>query len=282
MANASMVAISKRKEEEMSTKQAEQQSSFSHEKLLAFVRTMIGEREGREDDEHPLPAGPWDRVIRVALERINVFGPHLDPWRVFGPGPQPWRIMESIFGPVPDPWRVFGPGPQPWRAMESVFGPLPDPWRVVFSSLAAKYPAIWDVIGGGPNFGAELALNPQQLQPRFAFLVSLAQTVISRAELLQEIADATRREGEQQGIIIVGGYIARFIDDICGNDFRFRWPFPWPRPNWLAKEVSGVDLVVMATQFDRAANETSNREFRQDLANASAKLAETGLSKMRS
>jgi hypothetical protein len=94
--------------------------------------------------------------------------------------------------------------------------------------------------------------------------------VISRAELLQEIADAMRREGEQQGIIIVSGYIARSIDDICGNDFMFKWPFPGPRPNWLAKEVSGIDLVVMATQLDQTANETFNRELRQNLANASA------------
>ncbi len=240
----------------MNTEQTEQQSlHISQEKLLAFVRAMIGGSRGREDDEHPLPPGPWDPVIRVALERINVFGPHPEPWRVFGHG-------------------------VPWRTIESVFGPLPDPWKVIFTSILARHPAIWDAIGGGPSFSEEVALNPQPLPPRFAFLVSLAQTVISRAELLQEIADATRREGEQQGIIIVSGYIGRFVDDICGNDFRFKWPFPWPRPNWLANEVSGIDLVVMATQFDQAAKETFNRELRQNLADASAKLAEAGLSKM--
>ena len=58
----------------MSTEQTEQQSfRISQEKLLAFVRAMIGGSRGREDDEHPLPPGPWDPVIRVALERINVF-----------------------------------------------------------------------------------------------------------------------------------------------------------------------------------------------------------------
>jgi len=240
----------------MNTEQTEQQSlHINQEKLLAFVRAMIGGSRGREDDEHPLPPGPWDPVIRVALERINVFGPHPEPWKVFG-------------------------DPVPWRTIEAVFGPQPEPWKVIFASILARHPAIWDAIGGGHSFSEEVALNPQPLPPRFAFLVSLAQTVISRAELLQEIADATRREGEQQGIIIVSGYIARFVDDICGNDFRFKWPFPWPRPNWLAKEVSGIDLVVMATQFDQAANETFNRELRQNLADASAKLAEAGLSKM--
>jgi hypothetical protein len=218
---------------EMNTEQTGQQSlHISQEKLLALVRAMIGGSTGREDDEHPLPPGPWDPHIRVALERINVFGPR------------------------------------------------PEPWKVIFASILARHPEIWDAIGGGRSFGDEVALNPQPLPPRFAFLVSLAQTVISRAELLQEIADATRREGEQQGIIIVSGYIARLVDDICGNDFRFRWPFPWPRPNWLAEEVSGIDLVVVATQFHQAANETLNPELRQNLADASAQLVEAGLSKM--
>ncbi|MGZ5055106.1 MAG: hypothetical protein ACXWAT_09215 [Methylobacter sp.] len=231
----------------MKTSQTEQQSlHISQGQLLAFVRTIIGGSSGREDDEHPLPPGPWDPIIRVALKG----------------GP--------VFGSVPDPW----------RSIESVLGPLPDPWKVIFSTIAAKHPEIWDVIGGGPGFGAKVALNPQPLPPRFAFLVSLAQTVISRAELIQEIADATQREGEQQGIIIVSGYVTRFMDDICGNDFRFRWPFPCPRPNWFAEEVNGIDLVVMATQFEQAANETFNRELRQNLADASAKLVETGLSKM--
>lgn len=58
------------------------------------------------------------------------------------------------------------------------------------------------------------------------------------------------------------------------------WPFPWPRPNWLAEEVSGIDLVVMATQFDQAANATFNRELRQNLVDASARLVQAGLSKM--
>jgi hypothetical protein len=240
----------------MNSEQTEESSlHISQEKLLAFVRTMFSGSTGREDDEHPLPPGPWDPVIRVALERTNVFGPHPEPWRVFG-------------------------HPVPWRPMESVFGPLPDAWKIAFASILARHPAIWDAIGGGHGFSDEVALNPQPLPPRFAFLVALAQTVLRRAELIHEIADAMRREGEQQGIIIVSGYITRFVDDICGNDFRFKWPFPWPRPNWLAKEVSGIDLVVMATQFDQAAKETFDRELQQNLADASGKLAKAGLSKM--
>jgi hypothetical protein len=241
----------------MSTENTEQQSlHISQEKLLAFVRAMIGGSRGREDDEHPLPPGPWDPVIRVALERINVFGPRPEPWDVFGPG-------------------------VPWRTLESVFGPKPEPWKVVLASVLARHPEIFDVIGGGHSFGEEVALNPQPLPPRFAFLVAVAQVVISRAELLQEIGDAISRQGEQQGIIIVGGYTSRFSDDWCGNGFRLRWPFPGPRPHWFTNELDRIDLVVMATQFEQAAKETFSPDLRQNLADVSVKFVEAGLSKMR-
>jgi hypothetical protein len=70
----------------MAEESAEQQSFHTHrsqQKLLALVRAMIGGSRGREDDEHPLPPGPWDPIIRVALERIAFFGPQPEPWRVF-------------------------------------------------------------------------------------------------------------------------------------------------------------------------------------------------------
>jgi hypothetical protein len=135
-------------------------------------------------------------------------------------------------------------------------------------------------ISSGHSFGEEVALNPQPLPPRFAFLVSVAQAVINRAELFQEIADAAPREGEQQGIIIVSGYITRFVDDFCGTGFRLKYPFPGPRPPWFADELDGIDLVVMATQFEQAAQNTFSPDLRQNLADASAKFVEAGLSKM--
>ena len=61
----------------MNTDQAEQQPlQVSQEQLLTLVRTLISGSRGRVDDEHPLPPGPWDPIIRVALERLSVFGPH--------------------------------------------------------------------------------------------------------------------------------------------------------------------------------------------------------------
>ena len=232
--------------------------------MLAFVRAMVGISRGREDDEHTLPPGPWDPVIRSALERIHIFGmpPRFNPHHYYHPHPHP----------DPEPWPI-----------QPVFGPQPEPWKVILASIFAKYPAIWDAIGGGGRFGEEVALNPQPLPPRFAFLISVAQVVISRAELFQEILDAAPREGQQQGMSIVSGYISRFSDDWCGNDFRLRWPFPdpHPHPRWFTKELDGIDLLVIATRFEQAAKEAYSPDLRQSLANVGARLVETGLAKMR-
>ena len=230
-----------------------QSPQIGSEKLLALLRLMIHGAAGRDDDEYPLSQGPWDSVIREALEPITVFGPHPEPWRAS----RPWRFPT-----------------------ESIYGPLPEPWKRIFATIAVRHPATWDVIGGGLNFGDEVALNPQPLPPRYAFMASLANKVTGRAELLQEIEDAVRRADEQRGIIIVSGYIARFIDDICGNGFRFKWPFPWPRPNWFTEQVEGPDLAVLAIQFEQAAKGAFSQNMRQHLMDASAKLVEAGMAKM--
>ena len=231
----------------MKTTQTELQSlDISREKLLAFVGAMIGGGRGREDDEHPLPPGPWDPVIHAAFERINAFGPKAEPW----------------------------------RRIESVFGPRPEPWRPIFASILARHPEIFDALGGGHSFGDEVALNPQPLPPRYAFLLAAAQTVISRAELHQEFADSTRRAGEERSIIIVGGITRRFSDDWCGTGFRLKYPFPGPRPHWFTTELSGIDLMVIATQFEQSAKQTFSQDLRQNLVNASAKFAEAGLAKL--
>jgi hypothetical protein len=60
-------------------KTIDRSNQISQEKLLAAVRVVAGRTQGREDDEHPLPPGPWDPVIRIALERVISFGPLPDP-----------------------------------------------------------------------------------------------------------------------------------------------------------------------------------------------------------
>lgn len=226
----------------MEMKSTEQQMLQNGQgKLLAFVQAMLGGLVGREDDNNPLPPGPWDPVIRSALERSGVFSP-LPPAR-------------------------------------SGIGAQSDLWKFALASILAKHPEIWDVLGGGGHFADEVALNPQPLPPKYAFMMSLAQTLIQRAEFIQEVSGAMVNEGEQQGIIIVSGYVGRFVDEFCGNGFRLRFPIPGPRPKWYADEVSGVDLVVMAAAFDQAAKDAYNPEFGRVLADASAKLAEAGLAR---
>jgi hypothetical protein len=229
----------------MAKEPAEQQPfQISQKQFFAFVRAMIGGSRGREDDDHPLPPGPWDPIVRVALERMTGFGP------------------------------------QPLRTRESVFGQSREPWRAVLASILAKHPEAVDAIGGGHSFGETVALNPQPLPPRFAFLIAVAQAVISRAELLQEIANATSRQGEQHGIIIVGGFTTRFSDDWCGTGFRLRYPLPGPRPRWFLDELNGLDLMVVATQFEHAAKEAYSGDLRQHFADATTKFVEAALSKI--
>jgi hypothetical protein len=234
----------------MNAVQAERPSMhISQERLLAFVRTMIGVSTGREDDDHPLPPGPWDPVIRIALERVIALGPQPEPWRAFG--------MSA-------------------RSPTLRFGPHPEPWQLALARLLARHPEAVDAIGGGHQLGDEVALNPQPLPPRYAFLVAVVQAVVGRAEVLQDVANVA----ERQGIIIVGGYTSEFCDEWCGNGFRVKWPFPGPRPHWFTHELDGIDLVVMAATFDQAAKQTFSPVLRQGLANAGARLAEEGLSRM--
>jgi len=240
----------------MDTKHTGQQSlHMTQEQVMASVRTMIGASSGREDDQHPLPPGPWDPVIRVALEQLRFFGPHPEPRKSIPPGPRFARTTA-------------------WAA--------PEPSNIVLETILGRHPELFDVIGGGHSFGDEVALNPQPLPPRFAFLIAAARAVIRRAELLQEIADATAQDGSQQGIIIVGGYTSRFSDDWCGTGFKVKWPFPGPRPHWLTHELDGIDLMVVATQFEQAAKEMFSPDLREHLAKAGARCAEAGMSRIQS
>lgn len=216
----------------MFTTHTEPQSfQIGQEQFFAFVQEMIGGGRGREDDDHPLPPGPWDPVVRSALDRTSVlYGPHTHASNSFG---------DTV-----------------------ALNPQPLPPRHAFL------------------FGDTVALNPQPLPPRYRFLVAVTQSVVSRAELLQEVAAATSREGDRQGIIIVGGYTTRFSDDWCGTGFKLRYPFPGPRPHWFSRELSGLDLLVLAAQFNQAAKETFSRDVQHSLADASAKFLQAGMARI--
>lgn len=235
----------------MNTELLEQRSMhISPQKLLTLVREMTGANLGREDDEHPSPPDRYASLVRDALDRIPANSPH---------------------------WTNFDPYPLPRGTSQ----PESAAWKVVLISLFEKYPALYDLIPRGvQKRGEEVSLNPQPLPPRLAFLAAVVHTVVSRAELLHEVASAIADEGERRGIIIVGGYLSRFCDEYCGSGFRLIYPYPGPHPNWFTTELRGIDLMVMASQFHQASKEAFSPELGQHFADAGARLAEAGLQKM--
>jgi hypothetical protein len=125
--------------------------------------------------------------------------------------------------------------PGPWdRAVRCAlastvtFGPHPEQWRL--ASL---------------RFSAE------------AFYIALARAVTSRAELLDEIADATSLEAERAGTVSADRYVARFVDDFCSAGLRLNYPFHGPRPQWFCTTLGGVDLAALGAEFGEAAKQSS-------------------------
>jgi len=147
-------------------------------------------------------------------------------------------------------------------------------WRVI----AEKHPEIWDVIGGDPQ--ARVTLNPQPLPPRSAFLAGIILEFTERMALVAQIADLIPRPGGERGIVIVGSHTAQFVDDICMNGLRIRWPLPWPAPAWFPDTLSGADLIVMGTQFQQSAVIAMDRELGRTFADAAHALLEAGAARL--
>jgi hypothetical protein len=175
----------------------------------------------------------------------------------------------SLVGTIINPLVPVIPIPPPERwdrlvrmALGRVFGPQPDPWLVAGPSPLASLDRV--------------ELNPQPLPPRFLFLKALAQEVITHAGLLQELTSAMATDGEERGIIIIGGYVSRFADEFCGNGFKLGWGHPGPPPQWFPTEMTGGDLIVLGSQFTLGARESFNPNLRTVLAGAASKLAQTG------
>jgi len=124
-----------------------------------------------------------------------------------------------------------------------------------------------------------VALNPQPLPPRAAFLAAFAEEVIDRSLLMQEVADALNQNGEQQGIIIVGGRLTLLVDELCGNNFKVRIPFPKPKRD-EDELLSGLELLTVGAVFEQNAATVAHEGLRQELRNAGARLIETGIARM--
>ncbi len=147
-------------------------------------------------------------------------------------------------------------------------------WRVI----AEKHPEIWEVIGGDP--ASLVALNPQPLPPRPAFLAAVILEFTERMTNVGELADLIPRPDGEPGHLIVAGHVARFVDDVCDNALRIRWPFPWPAPPWFSETLSGADLVVMGTQFQQASAVAMDRDLGRVFADAAHALLEAGAARL--
>jgi hypothetical protein len=214
--------------------------------------------------------------------------PPVDP---NGPGPRPppkhlsARALTALVSqlttgyPNPDgPEEAPGPlDPYIRKALEhSVIGSNAGTnlWRVI----AEKHPEIWDVIGGDP--ASTVALNPQPLPPRSAFLAAVILGVAQRMSDVCELADLIPRPGGERGSILVAGHVAKFVDDICANGLLIKWPFPWPAPPWFSESLSGADLIVMGTQFQQCAVIAMDRELGRIFADAAHALLEAGAARL--
>jgi hypothetical protein len=227
------------------TQRATEPLTIPREKLVAFVTNIFGGATvGREDDEHPLPPGPWDPILR--------------------------KVAKTLSGPQPEPWHFKFGHPVPWRSEASMT-------RLILAVIAAHHPEGVDGIGGGRFSQTEL--NPQPLPPRAAFLAAFAEEVIDRALLMQEVADALNQTGEQQGIIIVGGKLSLLVDELCGNSFKVRIPFPKPRHD-EEEFLSGLELLAVGAVFEQNAATIAHQGLQQELRYGGAKLIETGIARM--
>jgi hypothetical protein len=120
-------------------------------------------------------------------------------------------------------------------------------------------PRAWDaLIPHGPAIRQasrfeRVALNPQPLPPREAFLVAAAQ-------LANEVVRAAVALGGREGN---AGLVSELVDDWCGTPWPRRWPWPWPGPRpdddgrgpqpdpWDIATARAIGAIVFASTASR-------------------------------
>lgn len=122
-------------------------------------------------------------------------------------------------------------------------------------------------------------LNPQPLPPRARLLAAVTQQVVDRVLLIQETADTINQTGNEQGIIIVGGKISKFVDEI--DELCPRLPRKFPKPKGGSEDrFSALELLAAGAIFEQNAATIAHEGLRNELKNAGAKLIETGIARM--
>jgi hypothetical protein len=135
-------------------------------------------------------------------------------------------------------------------------------------------PAVWDaIIPHGP--AVRVALNPQPLPPKEAFLAASAATAhdIATAAIYTEAA----------GLDTAPRLVAEAVDDWCGNSPRpipwpHHWPLPWPpepepHPDW---DIA-ASQVVGALSLASAASRLGDGPARDALAKGAEQLLDVAL-----
>jgi hypothetical protein len=115
-----------------------------------------------------------------------------------------------------------------------------------------------------------VALNPQPLPPRDAFVVGAAEVA---HEIVRKAVDIEAGGGSSRG------YVSEAIDDFCGTPpwpRKIPLPWPWPEPDpspwWQTVDVRAAQ-VVAAIVFASAAARLQDEEFRSVFAEGAERLA---------
>jgi hypothetical protein len=162
-------------------------------------------------------------------------------------------------------------------------------YTTLLSVVARIHPQVWDAIyPHGPAIGVtepvagfasrldRVALNPQPLPPREAFL-------LGAAELAHEIV-RTALGIEARGDSSLS-FVRDTIDDWCGTPWPHKWPLPWPGPHrgdgphpepWDAYDIQAgriIGGIVFASIAERILDDKLSAVF----ADGAERLTEAAL-----
>lgn len=177
-------------------------------------------------------------------------------------------IFRSFIDYYPDPDNPLPPGP--WdpvirKALSQMgwkFRPSPDPW------ISSKY------------FGEQVALNPQPLPPRLAYITVLAQEVVNGIVNLQDLTETLPGDFQAQITQVANQRLQIFFDDYCGTPPR-KSPFPIPYPkNGVMEGFRPIELVVLGTQLEAAATTLTHLDLQQALSGLGTTLTAQGIAQL--
>lgn len=221
-------------------------TNISREKLVSLAKHLYGGNAANLTPVEPVKPGPFDSIIR--------------------------KVSGKVFRPQPDPWHTVAvPSTQPWHSDFNTDN--------LFQIIAQRHPDIYEVINGGRHNWT--ALNPQPLPPKAAFIAAFTEEVMDRILLMQEVADAMNKTGEEQAIIIVSGKLDNLVEELFGPHFKAKIKIPFPYPHQEDDgRLSGLELIVAGAVCESIAATVVNKGLQQEIMKAGEKLIETGFGRI--